>query len=167
MIALKSACFTGHRNIKGDIQQLRADMYDKLERAIVNGGIVDYYAGGAIGFDTIAAETVLRLRDKYPQISLNLVLPCCPEDQTQKWSNQQKQVYFDIKNSADTVEFTAQKYYNGCMQKRNARLVELADFCFCYWDCSSAMSGTAQTVRYALNKQIQVWNFYTNRMEKN
>ena len=56
---MKTACFTGHRNITSDIQLLRVDMYDKLERAIINGGIVDYYAGGALGFDTLAAETVL------------------------------------------------------------------------------------------------------------
>lgn len=163
---MKTACFTGHRSITSDIQRLREDMYEKLERAIINGGIVDYYAGGALGFDTLAAETVLKLRDKYPQITLNLVLPCRSEDQTLKWTEEQREAFFSIKSRADTVELTADRYYSGCMQKRNARLVELAEFCFCYWDSSNQRSGTAQTVRYALNKPIKVWNFYNNRMER-
>jgi uncharacterized phage-like protein YoqJ len=163
---MTSACFTGHRSITSDIKQLQADMYDKLERAIKNGGIANFFAGGAIGFDTEAAKTVIALREVYPQITLNLILPCCAEDQTQKWTEEQRKTYYDIRNRADSVEYTADRYYNGCMQKRNARLVELAEFCFCYWDSTNQRSGTAQTVKYALNKPIQVWNFYNNRLEK-
>ena len=163
---MTNACFTGHRTITGDIAALRSDMYTKLERAVKNGGITSFFAGGAVGFDTEAARTVLALREVYPKVTLNLVLPCCAEDQTQKWTDEQRKTYYDIRKKANSVEFTAEKYYNGCMQKRNARLVELADFCFCYWDISNQRSGTAQTVRYALNKPIQVWNFYTNRMER-
>ena len=163
---MKTACFTGHREITGDLEALRADMYDKLERAVKNGGITTFFAGGAIGFDTEAAMIVLELRKAYPEVTLNLILPCRAEDQTLKWSDEQKKTYYDVLEKSDTVEYTADKYYNGCMQKRNARLVELADFCFCYWDNANYRSGTAQTVRYALNKPIQVWNFYNNRMEK-
>ena len=39
--------------------------------------------GGALGFDTLAAQTVLELKNKYPEIKLILVLPC--ENQTQGW----------------------------------------------------------------------------------
>lgn len=163
---MKTACFTGHRNLSGNFDFLRADMYDKLERAIINGGIVNYCTGGAIGFDTIAAETVLKLREVYPQITLNLVLPCRPEDQTRNWSAEQKQTFFRIMDKADSVVYTADRYFDGCMRKLNARLVELADFCFCYWDSSKIRSGTAQTVRYALQKPIQVWNFYNSKLEK-
>ena len=166
VVNMTNACFTGHRTITGDIAVLRSEMYNKLERAVNNGGITNFFAGGAVGFDTEAALTVLALREVYPQVKLNLVLPCCAEDQTQKWTEAQRKTYYDVRKKANSVEFTAEKYYNGCMQKRNARLVELADFCFCYWDSSNQRSGTAQTVRYALNKPIQVWNFYTNRMER-
>ena len=162
---MKNACFTGHRSISGDLSALRSDMYDKLERAIKNGGIVNYYAGGAWGFDTIAAETVLALRKVYPQVKLNLVLPCCAEDQTLKWTEEQRKTYYDIRNKADSIEYTADRYYNGCMQKRNARLVELADFCFCYWDGKNS-GGTYQTVNMAIKKSIDIWNFYYSRLIK-
>ena len=39
-----------------------------------------YGAGGALGFDTLAAQTVLDMKKEYPQLRLILVLPC--EDQT-------------------------------------------------------------------------------------
>lgn len=40
-------------------------------------------AGGALGFDTLAAQTVLELKKKYPDIRLILVLPCL--SQTRNW----------------------------------------------------------------------------------
>ncbi len=75
-------------------------------------------------------------------------------------------IHNDIMHNANTVEFTSPHYYDGCMKARNLRLIELADFCFCYWDKSKSWSGTVQTVGFALNKPIQVWNFYSNRLER-
>ncbi|MDE5859282.1 MAG: DUF1273 domain-containing protein, partial [Oscillospiraceae bacterium] len=45
----------------------------------------------AIGFDTLCAETVIELRQKYPQIRLCLLLPCPPEEQTMRWRTDQKE----------------------------------------------------------------------------
>lgn len=40
-----------------------------------NGTVCDFFgAGGALCFDTVAAQTVIRLKDKYPKIRLILVL---------------------------------------------------------------------------------------------
>lgn len=65
-----------------------------------------------------------------------------------------------ILSAADSVEQTSGHYYNGCMKVRNARLVELADCCFCYWNPNRKRSGTGQTVRMAHKKNIMVVNFY-------
>jgi len=56
---LKSACFTGHRNLDCDLEDLKSRLYNALERAIVNAGIVEFYNGGAIGWDMRTAQTVL------------------------------------------------------------------------------------------------------------
>ena len=40
-----------------------------------NSGYLYFGAGGALGFDTLAAQTVLDLKKDYPQIKLILVLP--------------------------------------------------------------------------------------------
>lgn len=157
---MTSACFTGHRNLTGDISQLEERLYNVLERAITNAGITDFYSGAAIGFDEICSKTVLKLRANYPQIKLHLILPCPPQEQTSKWNETQRSEYMRILAAADTIEQTSQYYYNGCMKRRNARLVELADCCFCFLNTENLRSGTAQTVRMALNKRIIVINFF-------
>ena len=156
---VKSMCFTGHRNLNCDLEDLKFRAYDALERMIKNAGIVKFYNGGAIGWDTLTAQTVLELRQKYPHIRLNMVLPCSPENQSYKWSQPQKQTYFSILERADSIEQIADRYFDGCMKQRNARLVELSDCCFCYWN-GNLKSGTVQTIRMAQRKHIMIINFY-------
>ncbi|MGN0612852.1 MAG: SLOG family protein [Porcipelethomonas sp.] len=159
---MKSACFTGHRILSGNITALDERLYNILERGINNLGLTDFYAGGAIGWDTLSAQTVLKLREIYPFIKLHLILPCSNEEQTIKWTQIQKDDFQIILSLADTVEYTAHHYYNGCMKVRNARLVECAtDCCFCFWNPVNKYSRTAQTVRMAHQKKIMIVNFYT------
>lgn len=91
----KTCCFTGHRDIPNSIlPQLRSQI-NEVVTALIESGICFFGAGGAIGFDTLAAETVLNLRDKYPHVKLILVLPC-PE-QADRWSREAMLRYEQIK----------------------------------------------------------------------
>lgn len=158
---MKSACFTGHRNISGDITGLKKILYNTLESYIKNYGLTDFYAGGAVGWDTISAMTVLKLKKIYPDIRLHLILPCSSEEQTKKWTAQQQSVFYNLLSLADSAEYTSQHYYNGCMKTRNARLVEYADICFCYLKPDNKYSGTSQTVNMAKKKHIDIINLFT------
>ena len=157
-----SACFTGHRVIP-QTEEIKERLYSVLERWICTKGITDYYAGGAVGWDTLAAATVLKLREVYPQVKLHLVLPCASEQQTAKWTSAQQREFFRIRELADSVEYICENYFKGCMKERNNRLVEYADTCcFCFWDPGIFSSGTGQTVRLAKKKQLMIVNFKDN-----
>ena len=72
-------------------------------------------AGGALGFDTLAAQCVLSLKKQYPHIKLILVLPCIT--QTKGWSKDDIATYEEIKSQADKVVYTSYDYFRGCMLK--------------------------------------------------
>lgn len=159
----KSACFTGHRILSEPSKQLFNRLYPILEQLVTEQGITDFYAGGAVGFDTVAAKCVLRLRDalkgKYT-VRLHLVLPCSNAEQTKNWTAEQKYEFRVILQRADSVEYTAQKHDAKCMGRRNARLVALAsDACICYYDINRK-SGTAQTVNLAKQKGLKTVNLF-------
>ena len=157
----KSVCFTGHRTIAEDKETLSAQLYALLERLVTEKKVTDFYTGGAVGWDALAALTVLKLRESYPEVKLHLVLPCPFEEQSAKWNEAQKAEYQHILGLADNVEQVSDRYYNGCMKARNARLVELAsDYCICYWNPKHYRSGTGQTVRMAQRKGIEVINLF-------
>ena len=155
---MKTACFTGHRNLNCDLEDLKSRVYNALERAIVNAGITDFYNGGAIGWDMLTAQEVLKLREKYPHIKLHMILPCSPENQSYKWTPEQKKAYFSVLKQANSIEQISEHYFTGCMKQRNARLIELSDCCFCYWN-GNMKSGTVQTIRMAQRKHILIVNF--------
>ena len=160
----KSVCFTGHRILSEPSKQLFDRLYPVLEQLVTEQGITDFYAGGAVGFDTVAAKCVLRLRDalkgKY-KVQLHLVLPCSNEEQTRSWTSEQKYEFRVILQRADSVEYTAQKHDEKCMGRRNARLVEHATAaCVCYYDVNHK-SGTAQTVNLAKQKGLKIINLFT------
>lgn len=157
---MNSISFTGHRNLTGNIDDLKKRLYSELENAIKEFGTTDFYNGGSVGFDLLAARVVLMLKKEYPQIRLCMVLPCSSEEQSERWNDEQKKEYHDILRSADSIEQTSEHYCDDCMKIRNARLVELADCCFCYYNSSRKRSGTGQTVRMAQKKSITVVNFY-------
>ena len=155
--SMKTCCFTGHRIIKITpklVQRLRDDIVD-----VIRKGVTDFYDGGAIGFDMLAAETVIDLKAEYPDIKLHMLLPCPPEEQVKGWNKSQIAGYEKILQTADSLTVVSEHYMKDCMKQRNERLVELADCCICY--CTNPRSGTGQTVRMAENKGIEIINLFS------
>ena len=141
----ETCCFTGHRQLP---QSERPDIQKRLEEQVlklIQQGVKYFGAGGALGFDTLAAQTVLQVKKAHPQIKLVLVLPC--RDQARYWPQEHQMMYQSILDQADKTVYVSQTYYKGCMQKRNRYLVDCSAYCICY--LTHTTGGTAYTVRYA------------------
>lgn len=151
----KTCCFTGHRNILADHESCLWDLTQRAVIRLVKRGYLYFIAGGALGFDTLAAEVVLALRDMgYPEIKLILAIPC--EGQAAAWSAENVKKYERIRADADEVRVLAPRYYDGCMQARNRYMVDRASVCIAY--LTETRGGTAGTVRYAEKQGIPVIN---------
>lgn len=149
-----TCCFTGHRALPPEERGAIAYQLEQTVIMLIQAGIRFFGAGGARGFDTLAAQTILKLRRKYPHIKLILVLPCL--SQTQGWRDEDIKVYESIKTAADKVTYTSEKYTQGCMHKRNRHLVDHSSICVCY--LTEDRGGTAYTVNYAKKQGLKVIN---------
>ena len=118
----KTCCFTGHRQIPPGVRKRIADKLESVIVGLYQRGVRFYGAGGALGFDTLCAQAVIRLRENCPGMKLILVLPCLT--QTRGWRPEDIAEYERIKALADKVVYTAQQYTPGCMHKRNRHLVD-------------------------------------------
>lgn len=68
-----ACCFTGHREIPPeDREPLRAALLSEIQRLYAEKGVTEFYTGGARGFDTMAAEAVLKIRETLP-VRLHLI----------------------------------------------------------------------------------------------
>lgn len=150
-------CFTGHRAIP---QTEHADLKRRLRQEIlrqIDAGATHFRTGGALGFDTMAAQTVLELRERYPAIRLELILPC-PE-QADHWQLQDVAVYEEIRALANEVHYVSGFYFPGVLQLRNRKLVEGAAVCIGYLrDSQTHSGGTAYTVLQALSAGAEFVN---------
>ena len=155
IIKEKSVCFSGHRTVRReDAETLKSN----LSRAIdiyIRRGVDTFICGGAVGFDTMAAEAILEKKRVRPSLKLVLALPC--RDQTSKWTNLSDLVkYREILGGADEVVYTSVFYTSGCMHLRNRYMVDSSSACICYK--YSEKGGTAYTVNYAAQRGLEVIN---------
>lgn len=146
-------CFTGHRELGEHAQWLQDRLKLQVELCI-GGGIKEFRCGGALGFDTLAAEAVLEMKKKYDDVRLVMMIPC--RDQDKGWSAENRRRYQQILKQADQVNVLSEHYYRGCMFVRNRALVDGSELCIAY--LRHSRGGTAMTVAYAEKKQVTVIN---------
>ena len=149
-----ACCFTGHRRIASG---LLADVSDRLKETVgslYSEGIRLFYAGGALGFDSIAAETVIQFRADHPDARLVLAIPC--RNQTLHWKKRDIDRYQEIWNAANDVNVLSEEYDSECMQRRNRYMVDHSAVCVCY--LKRKWGGTFSVVRYAENQGLRVIN---------
>ena len=126
----QSCCFTGHRVIRPADGDIEGRLCCEIETLVNSKGVTSFWAGGALGFDTVAALCVISLKGKYPFIKLNLALPC--KTQAAKWSDGERAMYNSILEKADSVHYIGDEYVSGCMHKRNDFMVDHSKYCICY-----------------------------------
>lgn len=150
----QTCCFSGHRKIP-------KAHYIALENALrnciidlINNGVLYFGSGGALGFDTLAAKTIISLRQQYPKIKLIMVYPC--KSQTRFWCAEDINNYEKIKRLSDKVVYLSDEYTADCMFKRNRHLIDNSSYCICY--LTKDDGGTAYTVNYARKSGLEIIN---------
>jgi len=150
----KTCCFTGHRNLPQDkIEKIVLNLNREIENLIAQG-VTDFISGGALGFDQVAASLIIAKKEMGKKIRIIFALPC--KNQDELWTDAQKRLYHGILAEADEVIYVSEEYTNGCMKKRNHYMVDHSAYCICA--LLRPMSGTDQTVRDAMKKELMVIN---------
>lgn len=150
----KTCCFTGHRYIaNSQIPQIEENLKEKIA-LLYKEGVSVYLCGGALGFDTIAAEAVIQAKKSMPDIKLIMTLPCPEQDK--KWNKSSQERYKEILNQADDVIYISESYHRDCMLKRNRFMVDNSSHCLFY--LTNEHSGTGYTIKYAIKNNLKIIN---------
>ena len=153
---MEACCFTGHRQLPGGEEGRRLRVLtEQAVRDAYSAGCRRFYAGGALGFDMLAAAVVCHLRDsEFSDMSLHLLLPC--RDQDARWSERDRARYAEMLSLADSYLYLAERYGDGVMAARNRALVEAAELCIAYM--KNPASGTGGTLSMARRRGIAIRN---------
>ena len=148
--------FSGHRVLPSAKKEtIKKLLTEAIINLIENKGVTDFIAGGALGFDTMAAEAVYALRESYPYIKLHMYYPCY--NQFSRWSYNDKYKWRILDSKCDSRLFVVEGEYTAdCMQRRNRRMVDDSYYGICF--CMKDNTGTGTTMRYALQAGRNVEN---------
>ena len=118
---MKSCFFIGHREAD---ERLLPRLELVIDRLIREDGVRYFYVGGYGGFDRLATAAVRRMKQKYPDITLMLVLPYHPAERPTEAPDG-----FDGTYHPDGLESTPKRY---AIVRANRIMVDTCDWLVCY-----------------------------------
>lgn len=154
-----TCCFTGHRPSKlpwGDDERdprcmaLKQDLMKKAESAYLKG-YRHFICGMALGCDLYFCETVLELREKYPDIRVEAAVPCAA--QADGWSAENRARYKALLDRCDWETLVQHHYDPGCMLRRNRYMVDHSALIIAVYN--GTPGGTQNTLAYAMRAGLE------------
>ena len=158
-----TCCFTGKRpqsfsfgfdESSKDCILLKKKLETEIEKAI-NDGYKNFISGMALGVDLWAAEIVLKLKEKYPEIELYCAIPY--KAQSIAWSQGHRERYMTCVHRCKKYEVVSPVYTKDCFFKRNMYMVDNSSLVIAVSD-NPPTGGTAHTINYAkrMGRQINM-----------
>ena len=160
-----AVAFTGHRKeriLQGNGNNLLTlaqikDAVVEMVTELYGKGYKAYYTGMANGFDMIAAEAVLQVREEYGDIVLIAAVPFRKQP---LWFDAEDQLlYARLLERTNRGEMVSENYHKGCYLRRDEYMVRKADMIIAYWD-HVPDGGTFYTMNKALESGKPVINLY-------
>jgi len=159
----QTVCFTGHRPGRlpsgaGEQIRMTARLADEIEAA-VGRGKVSFISGCMSGFDTLAAEQVLRLKGQYPHIQCVLIAPFSAGFfRGQNWSAEWESRLRAVIRQADVAVSLSERAYKGVYFERDRVMVGLSSEVIAYYD--GGAGGTRYTLEFARRQGMAVVNIF-------
>ena len=148
--------FTGHRIIslnRSEEARAHSGFYLRV-------GYDPFYCGMALGFDMMAAEVVLSLKDKFLDIQLIAIVSF--SGQSDRWASSEQERYHRILAKADKMLVLSGNYFRGCLLRRNDYMLSRSCGVIAYYN-GKPQGGTFYTVRKAGRMKMDVVNIYGKR----
>lgn len=161
-----SCCFTGYRPQKFPFPLSNNDeRYLEFENrltdavfALPESGCLTFYTGMAMGFDIIAAETVLLYKKAVKTAGVKLIGVVPFKKQSVSYTAPWRMRYNRVAALADEIIVLSDSYTPGCYQKRNKYMVDRSDIVVTWYNGESG--GTRNTLRYAASMDKRTVNLF-------
>lgn len=153
-----TCCFTGHRPEKlpwgmdetdPRCTALKKRLGDVVDSAY-ESGMRHFICGMARGSDFYFAETVLELRKRHPEVTLEAAIPCA--SQSSGWRREEQDRWRALVALCDLETLIQEHYDAGCMLRRNRYMVDHSSLVIAVYDGTNG--GTRRTLEYAIRQKV-------------
>lgn len=136
----KVCAFFGHREILAGLEK---PLEEQIRKAIIEDSITSFWVGGYGQFDSLAAHTVHKLKQEFPEIELLLVLAYLPT------GGQKVPTIYDGSMYPESLELVPKRF---AISKRNAWMAKNCDMVICY--VKNSFGGACEALKAASGKEI-------------
>lgn len=142
-------CFAGHNMIYDD--NIKSEIYNLCVNLITNENVNEFFVGNYGEFDLLCGNIISRLKDKYKDIKLHLVIPYITKN-----INENKNDIYKKYDSIIIPEMNENTPNNVKIIKANEYMIKKSQFVICYVYYS--WGGAFKTYNYAKRKNINIIN---------
>ena len=96
---IATACFTGHRTIPPEREEAIRRKTKQTVLDLIFRGYDTFIVGGALGFDTLAQQILIELREEFPYIRIVMAVPCPEQDKN--WGEEDRHTDRQLLEGAD------------------------------------------------------------------
>lgn len=153
---ITTVCFTGHRKIPENIIEALRELLAEILDSLYDRGARIFKAGGALGFDTMAAQAVFDLKIRKNDESVKLHLCLAAPDQAKRFSRYDAIIFRMVTEIADKISYESKTATTSSYFARNRTLVKDSDVCVAY--CTRQSGGTYYTCTQALTSGVEFIN---------
>lgn len=147
--------FIGHRQIFA--KTLPQRLIDAI-KAKITSGCFSFTMGTHGEFDRLALRSCRQLREKYPELQIEVVLTSLHTIQkSDKWDSVP---YSDVRTVLYDIE---EAHYKQRITLSNRKMIDTCDTLICYVDEKAYRSGAKAAMRYAKRKGLQIINLYDEK----
>ena len=154
-----SVCVSGHRSVPFAKRRALKHCLNSEPARAYGDGYRYFYRGRARGFGLLAAEAALSLQTELKDFPVIAVVPF--RGQSERWSLEAQAKYDAILRIVDDVVVLSERYYNGCLLRRNDYMVNHSSRLIAYFD-GNPKGGTFYTVREAKRQGLDIVNLHNS-----
>ena len=146
-------CFTGHRpqKLTRPVDDIKVDLENEILHAIADG-YTTFITGMAPGTDIWAGKTVVRLKDRFPDLKLIAAVPY--PGFADAWNVEWREKYECLLAKADLVKTICPEYSEAAYRLRNQWMVDHSSRAIAVYDGKAG--GTRNTIEYARKNGVLV-----------
>lgn len=162
----QAVSFTGYRyqkimisappQMRDLMNRIIEEVYIEIKFMYEQKGYNTFISGMAEGFDMLAAEAVLKLKEEYPEAKLIIAIPFKGQDYS--YSKDDKILYKRLYDGADEIVYISDRYYDGVFLKRNDFLLDNCSHVLCYY--TGLRGGTMYTYNRAVKRELAITNIF-------
>ncbi len=157
----RTCCFTGHRDLPRDkdkLFEIQLRTKEAIKYLINNKGVKYYGVGGALGYDLLAANELIKLRNtgftEYKDIKIILIAPF--HGYTNNWSDEQRAELEKQYKDYNKIVWVTNNKSKAAYILRDRHMIDNSKYVIAYKVKNTG--GTAFTVDYAVKKNRVIIN---------